>query len=85
LDENPAVNQTLTLTGLFDQVFQGLSEIRDRLDIHMKGSIWQGNRIINPLKKKTKKPIGTGWREIMDIRTELARIPPPEGFAPKKW
>jgi hypothetical protein len=37
----------------------------------------QGNRIINPLKKKRKKPIGTEWRGIMDIRTELSLIPDP--------
>jgi hypothetical protein len=39
------------------------------------GTRGQGNRIINPLKKKRKKPTGKDWRGIMDIRTELARIP----------
>jgi hypothetical protein len=37
----------------------------------------QGNRIINPLKKRRKEPTGKGWRGIMDIRTELALIPDP--------
>jgi predicted transposase YbfD/YdcC len=37
----------------------------------------QGNRIINPLKKKRKKPTETEWRGSMDIRTELALIPDP--------
>jgi hypothetical protein len=37
----------------------------------------QGNRIINPLKKRRKAPAGKGWRGITDIRTELALIPAP--------
>jgi hypothetical protein len=37
----------------------------------------QGERIINPLKKRRKEPGGKGWRGIMDIRTGLALIPDP--------
>jgi hypothetical protein len=37
----------------------------------------QGNHIINPLKKKRKKPTEKDWRGIMDLRTELALIPDP--------
>jgi hypothetical protein len=36
------------------------------------GGNGMGQRIINPLKKRRKKPTGKGWRGIMDIQTELA-------------
>jgi hypothetical protein len=37
----------------------------------------QGNRIINPLKKKRKSRQEKTWRGNMDIRTELSLIPDP--------
>jgi predicted transposase YbfD/YdcC len=37
----------------------------------------QGNRIIKKLKKKRKRTTGKGWRDIMDIRTNLSIIPDP--------
>jgi hypothetical protein len=33
----------------------------------------QGERIINPLKKKRKKPAGTKWRGIMDPRIDRCK------------